>query len=194
MMSEDVDVESERLHQAIHQELEREGSPLLRRVALTTAMFAALAAVVALLAGATVNEALVLKTEAARLQAEASDTWAHYQAREIKAAIQAAELQTWLAANRPVPGEITDRAQHYAAERESLEHDAHTLEHARDEKSRAADHLLSRHDRYAYGVTLLQIAIALGAIAALTHSQRVWFLSLGAGIGGLGFFLTGLIS
>ena len=37
-MSEDIEVESERLHQAIHQELEREGSPLLRRVALTTAI------------------------------------------------------------------------------------------------------------------------------------------------------------
>jgi hypothetical protein len=189
-MPDDPEVETERLHEAIHEELEREATTFLRRVAMTTAVLAALAAVAALLAGATVNEALVLKTEAARLQTEASDTWAHYQAREIKAAIQEAERQTWLAAHRPPPAEIIEKAQHYGAERESLEHAAHALEHARDE----ADQLLRRHDHYAYGVTLFQIAIALGAIAALTRAQGIWFVSLGAGIGGIGFFVMGLLS
>ena len=66
-MPEDPEVETERLHEAIHNELEREATTFLRRVAMTTAVLAALAAVAALLAGATVNEALVLKTEAARL-------------------------------------------------------------------------------------------------------------------------------
>jgi Domain of unknown function (DUF4337) len=193
-MPEDAEVETERLHEAIHDELEREATTFLRRVAMTTAILAALAAVAALLAGATVNEALVLKTEAARLQTEASDTWAHYQAREIKAAIQEAERQTWLAANRSPPAEIIEKAQHYEAERESLEQAAHALEHARDEKSREADQLLRRHDHYAYGVTLFQIAIALGAIAALTRTQGIWFVSLGAGIGGIGFFVLGLLS
>jgi|SRR5581483_4074222 len=192
-MSEDVDVETEKLHEAIHEELEREGTTFLRRVALTTAILAALAAVAALLAGATVNEALLLKSDAARLQTEASDTWAHYQAREIKAAIQEAERQAWLAANRPVPAEITEKVQHYAAERESLEQAARTLEQSRDEKSRAADYLLHRHDHYAYGVTLFQISIALGAVAALTRAQGVWFASLVVGVGGVGFFVTGLI-
>ena len=193
-MPDDSEVETERLHEAIHEELEREGGSFLRRVALTTAILAALAAVAALLAGATVNEALVLKTEAAQLQTEASDTWAHYQAREIKAVIQEAERQTWLAAKRPPPAEITQKAHHYAMERESLVQEAHTLEQARDTKSREADQLLRRHDHYAYGVALFQIAIALGAIAALTHAQGIWFVSLGAGIGGLGFFVLGLIS
>jgi hypothetical protein len=193
-MPEDPEIETERLHETIHEELEREGTTFLRRVAMTTAVLAALAAVAALLAGATVNEALVLKTEAARLQTEASDTWTHYQAREIKFAIQEAERQTWLAANRPPPAEIIEKAQHYGAERESLEHAAHALEHARDKKSREADQLLRCHDHYAYGVTLFQIAIALGAIAALTRAQGIWFVSLGAGIGGIGFFVMGLLS
>ena len=50
-MSEDVDVETERLHENIHEELEREGTAFLRRIALTTAILAALTAVAALLAG-----------------------------------------------------------------------------------------------------------------------------------------------
>ena len=55
------------------EEAEREGRTLLKAIALTTALFAALAAVAALRAGGTVNEALMLKTEATQLQSEASD-------------------------------------------------------------------------------------------------------------------------
>src|SRR2546423_1865463 len=80
--------------------MEHEGGALVRRVALTTAIIAALAAVAALLAGSTVNEALVLKNESTRLQAEASDQWAYYQAQGIKGALQDAIAAAWLAAGR----------------------------------------------------------------------------------------------
>ena len=71
-MPETPEVETDRLREAVHEELEREGGAFLRRIALTTAVLAAVAAIAALKAGSTANEALVLKTEAARLQAEAS--------------------------------------------------------------------------------------------------------------------------
>jgi toxin ParE1/3/4 len=69
-------IDTDKLHERIHEELERDGGTLLKTIAHTTALFAAIGAVAALLAGGTVNEALVLKTEATRLQAEASDQWA----------------------------------------------------------------------------------------------------------------------
>lgn len=75
-MPEEIEVDTDKLHEAIQEEVEKEGGTLLRRIALTTALFAALAAVSSLLAGSTVNEALALKTEAAQLQAQASDQWA----------------------------------------------------------------------------------------------------------------------
>src|SRR5215468_554703 len=56
-MPEGPEVETERLHETIHEELEHEGGAFLRRIALTTALFAALAAIAALRAGAAVNEA-----------------------------------------------------------------------------------------------------------------------------------------
>jgi hypothetical protein len=62
---------SDKLHEAIHEEGEREGGGFLRAIALTTAILTALAAIAALQAGATVDRALVLKTKATRLQAEA---------------------------------------------------------------------------------------------------------------------------
>ena len=60
-MPEEVEIESERIDEQIKEQLEREGGSLLKAIALTTALFAALAAVAALRAGGTVNEALVLK-------------------------------------------------------------------------------------------------------------------------------------
>jgi hypothetical protein len=100
-MPEGPEVETENLHEAIHEELEKEGGAFLKRIALTTAILAALAAIASLYAGATVNEALVLKTEATRLQAEASDQWAYYQAKGIKAAVAEASGTAWAATASP---------------------------------------------------------------------------------------------
>src|SRR5262245_30689370 len=87
-MPEEPEIDTDALHESIHKEVERERGALLTTIALTTAIFAAVAALAALQAAATVNEALVLKAEAARMQAEASDQWADYQAKGIKSAIQ----------------------------------------------------------------------------------------------------------
>jgi Domain of unknown function (DUF4337) len=83
-MPEGPEVDIDKLHETIYEEMEREGGRLLKGIALTTALLAALAAIAALRAGTTVNEALMLKTEATRLQAEASDQWTYYQARESR--------------------------------------------------------------------------------------------------------------
>ena len=79
-MPEEPEVDLDRLREDIHESLERGGGRLLKQIALTTAVFAAFAAIASLRAAATVNEALVLKMESTRLQAEASDQWAYYQA------------------------------------------------------------------------------------------------------------------
>src|SRR5260370_37880576 len=104
-MPEGPEIETETLTEKIQEEVEHGGGALLRRIALSTALFAALAAIAALKAGATVNEALVLKTEATRLQAEASDQWAYYQAKGIKAATAEAARISWLAIASHPPAE-----------------------------------------------------------------------------------------
>ena len=63
-MPEEIEIETKELREKVHDELEREGGSLLRTIAMSTAIIAAFAAVAALRAGSTVNEALVLKTEA----------------------------------------------------------------------------------------------------------------------------------
>jgi hypothetical protein len=75
-MPEGPEIETKELHEAIKEELEREGGSFLKQISITTAILAVLAAIASLQAGATVNMALVLKTEATRLLSEASDQWA----------------------------------------------------------------------------------------------------------------------
>lgn len=184
-MPETPEIETERLHEAIHEELEKEEGSFLRTIALTTAILAALAAVAALRAGATVNEALVLKTEATRLQGEASDQWAYYQAKGVKGAVQEAVRAAWAAAGRDVPEGTAEKTRRYAEEQEAIAEKAREKEKERDAKDKEADHLLHSHHRFANAVALFQVAIALGAVAALTRSKLTWLGSLALGIAGV---------
>jgi len=100
---EEMEVQTETVHETVDEAIEREGNWLLKAIALTTALLAILATIAALRTAATVNEALMLKAEATRLQAEASDQWAYYQAKGIKAAVQEASHTAWLAIGKEPP-------------------------------------------------------------------------------------------
>lgn len=188
-MPEGPEIETERLTEAIHEEVEREGGGFLRTIALSTALFAAIAAIAALRAGATVNEALVLKTEATRLQAEASDQWAYYQAKGIKAAVAEASRTAWLAIGKEAPAEYGANEKRYKGEQAEIQQKAKEKEKERDQKSAEADHLLHRHHGFANAVALFQVSIALGAVAALTRNRPVWFASLLLGAGATVLFV-----
>ena len=194
MMPEGPEIETDKLHEVIHEEMEKDGSSFLKRIALTTAVLAAFAAIAALQAGATVNEALVLKTEATRLQAQASDQWAYYQAKGLKAAVQDATAASWEAAGKTVPAKLHDQARRYAEEQAEIRKTAQEKEKERDEKSAEADHLLHRHHRFANAVALFQVSIALGALAALTRNRIVWWGSMLLGLSGIPLFVWAFLS
>jgi len=187
-MPEGPEVDTDKLHEAIHEEMEKEEGSFLRHIALTTAVLAAFAAIAALKAGSTVNEALVLKTEATRLQAQASDQWAYYQAKGVKAAIQKAAQSPWEAAGKEPPTRFKADADHYAEEQADIKREAEAKEKERDEKSAEADHLLHLHHKFANTVALFQVSIALGALAALTRNRSIWFGSMALGLAGIAMF------
>lgn len=192
-MPEEPEVDLDRVHETIHEEAHHSGGDsFLKRIALTTAIIAALAAVASLEAGASANEALVLKTEAARTQAEASDQWAYYQAKGIKMAIARAQEAPWLAASKTPPPAFEETVRRYGQEQAQIEDEAVKKEKERDAKSAEADRLLERHHRFANSVALFQVAIALGAVAALTRTRPVWVGSMLVGVAGLGIFAFAL--
>lgn len=195
-MPEEIEIDTDKLKEAIDEEIEREGTGnarLVRWIALTTAILAALAAIASLEAGATVNEALVLKTESTRLQAQASDQWAYYQAKGIKADVMQASTAAFTAAGKTPPALIASQVARYTAQQDTIRGEAKRLEGDRDAKSKEANELLERHHHFASAVALFQVAIALGAIAALTRVRAVWVGSLLVGGGGVVFGLLAVL-
>ncbi|MDE1961901.1 MAG: DUF4337 family protein [Xanthomonadaceae bacterium] len=187
-MPEAPEVDTDKLREAIDEEIEKEGGALLRAIALSTAVFAALAAVASLKAGGSANEALALKTEATRLQAEVSDKWSYYQAKNLKATVTELSKSTWLALDKTPPEELSRALDKYAADQRKASDEAKALEHERDAKGEEADHLMHGHHFFAQSVALLQVAIALGAVAALTRKRIVWAGSVLLGLAGGGLF------
>lgn len=187
-MPEGPEIETDNLREKIAEELEREGGSFLKQIALSTAILAAFAAVAALQAGSTVNEALVAKTEATTQQALASDQWTYYQAKGIKREIQETAGNAWVAAGKVPPPRYAQEASRYRNEQKEIDQKAREFEHRRDERSHEADHLLHFHHRYANAVALFQVSIALGAVAALSRSRWVWYGSMATGAAGIALF------
>jgi len=185
---EGPEVDTDKLRETIDAEIEREGSKLLRTVALTTAILAALAAIASLKAGGTVNEALALKTEANRLQTEASDQWAYYQAKGLKTTVTEVSRNTWIALDKTPPEDLAKNEERYAEDQRKSMDKAKELEKQRDDKNAESDHLMHRHHFFAQSVAWLQVSIALGAVAALTRKGVVWAGSVVLGLAGAGFF------
>jgi hypothetical protein len=194
-MPEEIEVDTDKLREKIDEEIEaKKGGEgrMLRFTALSTAVLAALAAIASLKAGATVNDAILLKTEATGIQAQASDEWAYYQAKGIKGAIAAGSEATWHAVGKTPPPEIDATVQRYANEQKAISDSAKLLEHQRDEKIDEAERLMTQHKGFAFSVTLLQVAIALGAVSALTKSRGVLGTSLAIGAVGAALLVAKL--
>lgn len=192
-MPESPEFEAEKLHEAIHEEMHHEQTPhhtsFLKRVALTTALLAGCAAITAFQAGGTINEALALKTDATREQAMASDQWAFFQAKGVKSAASDAAEAAFVAAGKTPPATYEEKRKRYEAEQEVIKEKALEHEKERDAKVTEADHLLHQHHKFSNAVALFQVAIALGALAALTRNKPVWIGSLLLGAGGIAFFV-----
>jgi hypothetical protein len=147
-----------------------------------TAILATVGALFAYQAGATQNEALLYKNEAAIRKTEASNQWNYYQAKSSKQNL--AELGAAL-----TTGEASERmrreVERYKAEKEEIRKAAEKLEaegRAANEKSDAAMHV---HHRWAQAMTVIQIAISLAAITLLTRRRWLQFAAYGAGAGGI---------
>ena len=192
-MPEEIEIDTDKLRETIDDEIERTGSKMLRWVSLTTALLAAIAAVASLRAGDTVNEALALKSDATRIQAQASDQWAYYQAKGIKGAVARSSIVTWKAVGRAVPADLEATAARYDSEQKEIQTKATELEAERDAKEHEAAGLLEKHHHYAAAVAFFQVSIALGAVAALTRQRLVWYASLVLGATGVVMFLIPIV-
>lgn len=151
--------------------------PFAARVAVMTAVFATIGALEGYMVGETQNDALIYKNDSAIRRTEATDQWNFYQAKSSKQNL--AELGAVLA---PAAEGARFRAEADRYNREKQEimvkaQEREKLSAELEAKSEAAMHL---HHRWAQGMTLIQIAIALAAISLLTRSRWLEVGSYGA--------------
>ena len=168
---EEAEVPLEHLHEHAHETAKHSTERWISGVALSTAILAVLAAIASLLSGENANEAMMN-------QIEASSQWSYYQAKSIKAAVLDAKTAFTGAPNE---SDQSKRAR-YEKEQEEIKAEA-------EQKQTAAKSYFHKHEVFARGVTMFQIAIAIAAISALTKKRSFWFVSLLFGAAGCAFLV-----
>jgi hypothetical protein len=148
-------------------------------VALSTALFAALAAIASLIAGGQANEAM-------KAQIESANSWSYYQAKSIKANLLDSKDELLAALGHEPSAKDEAKRKEYEADKEQIKAEALAKEHEAKES-------LEHHERNAHAVTMFQVAIALAAIAVLTKRRLFWMIGLGLGAVGIGYFGLGFI-
>jgi hypothetical protein len=171
-------VQEEIHHRATHPHDEDGAGNWFSAVALSSAVLAVLAAITALLASHHADEAMIE-------QIRASDNWAFFQAKGIKAAILSTKLDLLSSTGKFSPEADQTKLSEYKKEQETISDQARELE--KSSQSHMEHHLV-----LARGVTFFQIAIAVAAISVLTRRRRFWLVALAFGATGLGFLVQGI--
>jgi hypothetical protein len=169
---DEIEIPTEHLHETIQEKVKEAGeSGWFMLVAISTALMAVFAAIAGLMAGHHSNEALIE-------QIKASDQWAYYQAKGIKAEIKVLESKSGIVEAGSV--------EKYKKEQETIS------EKAKEAEAISQFHL-DKHVTLARAVTLFQIAIAISAISILTRKKWLWIGSIFIAAAGLLFFILGFL-
>ena len=178
-MSEHFHVHGPHDHEVEHQA--QSGDSFAGRIAVMTAILATIGALFSYQGGATQNDALLYKNDAAIKKTEASDQWNFYQAKSNKQNL--AELGATLTTGDAAEKYRAD-AKRYSDEKKEIQQKAEALEkagHEADERSDASMHV---HHRWAQSMTLVQIAISLAAITLLTRRKWLQYMAYATAAGG----------
>jgi hypothetical protein len=173
------EVPLEHAHETIEHHAEHSSEPWIMGVALTAAILAALAAVTALYAEH-------FATEATLEQIKASDKWTEFQADSIKEKIVLSEKDTTETLGKATDQRIEAKLKEYGDKKKEVEKEAKEFE------QESYKHL-REHVPLSRGLTMFQVAIAVGAISVLTKKKAFWFVSLGFGLIGIVFLIVGFV-
>ncbi len=157
---------------------QKEDSSFLKMASLSTAIIAVIAALATLQSGSTVNESLSKKNDSAVAISKASDQWAFYQAKGIRAIVLESQRATLTALGKTSPESTNQEIERYKKEQKDIKQIAEKYDKESEQLNIEAEHLLSQHHGYAFSVAILQISVALSAIAALTKNRQMWIMSL----------------
>lgn len=146
------------------------GGGMVAQIAVITAIIATVGAIFSYMGGATQANAGLYKNNAALKKTEASNQWNYFQAKSTKQAL--AELARDLAPEDK-KANYQSKVDRYEKEKNEIKAAAEKLEANANDWDKQSDAQMHQHHRWAQATTLLQIAIALAAIALLTRKK--WF-------------------
>ena len=157
--------------------------PFPGRIAVMTAVLAAIGAIFAYQSGNSENLALYYKNEAAIRKTEAANQWAYYQAKGEKQNL--AQLGAALATNADAQHRFAADVDRYRRDKEPIRTHAEALEKTVARDDARSEKLLHGHHRWAQATTLIQISIALTAITLLTRRRWLFHTSIGIAAAGV---------
>lgn len=160
---------------------------MIGQIAVVTAIIATVGALFSYMGGATQANAGLYKNNASIKKTEASNQWNYFQAKSTKQSL--AEFARDLAPEdrrTSYQGKI-DR---YEKEKNEIKTAAEKLEGEATNWDRSSDEQMHQHHRWAQATTVLQVSIALAAIALLTRKKWVEYAmfalaAVGVLVGGL---------
>jgi Na+/glutamate symporter len=164
------------------------GSGMINQIAMFTAIIATVGAIFSYMGGATQANAGLYKNNAALKKTEASNQWNFFQAKSTKQSL--AELARDLTAKDEDKTKYQAKIDRYEGEKADIKTKAEALEAEATEWDHQSDKQMHQHHRWAQATTVLQVAIALAAIALLT--KKKWLEWAMFGVGGVGVVVGAL--
>ncbi len=163
---------------------------MINQIAMFTAMVATVGAIFSYMGGSTQANAGLYKNNAALKKTEASNQWNYFQAKSTKQSL--AELARDLAPDDK-KATYQGKVDRYEKEKTEIKLAAEKLEANATQWDKQSDEQMHQHHRWAQATTVLQVSIAMAAIALLTKKKWLEYAmfaaaGLGAVIGGLAAF------
>jgi len=162
------DHELEHAAQGAHGAAHDSGGGMIAQIAVVTAIIATIGAIFAYMGGATQANAGLYKNNAAIKKTEASNQWNYFQAKSTKQSL--AEFARDLAPEDRKASYLS-KIERYEKEKNEIKTAAEKLEAEAATWDKSSDEQMHQHHRWAQATTVLQVSIALAAIALLTRKR-----------------------
>ena len=159
-----------------------ENGGMINQIAMFTAIIATIGAIFGYMGGATQANAGLYKNNAAIKKTEAANQWNYYQSKSTKQSL--AEMSRDLATKDDDKTKYQAKVDRYEKEKTEIKAGADKLEADATEWDHQSDEQMHLHHRWAQATTVLQVSIALAAIALL--SKKKWLEYGMFAAGGLG--------
>ena len=156
---------------------------MTNQIALFTAVIATVGALFAYMGGATQANAGIYKNNAAIKKTEASNQWNYFQAKSTKQSL--AEVSRDLSPSSTEREKYQAKIDRYEKEKTEIKSVAEGLEQQARDWDLKSDAQIHLHHRWAQATTVLQVSIALAAIALLTRRRWLEWGMYGTGLLGL---------